>query len=651
MTPVRIFISSVQSEFIQERGALRDYMREDALLRRFFEVFLFEDAPASNQRPDELYLDEVERCDLYVGLFGWGYGSEDDEGVSPTEREFDRATALGVHRLIFVKGAEDGARHPRMRALIGKAQAGLIRKRFNTLEELKTALYAALVEYLEARELLRSGPFDAAPCADAALDDLDPEWMTLFVRIARRARNFPLPEDVPPEGLLKHLNLLNKGRLTNAAVLLFGKSPQRFLISSEIKCAHFHGTEVEKPIPSYQVYKGTLFQLVEQAVDFVLGKIDRRVGTRSESARAPRTYEIPPEVVTEAVVNAVAHRDYTSNGSVQVMLFSDRLEVRNPGRLLPPLTLEELRVAHNSVPGNPLLAEPLYLAEYIERMGTGTLDMIRRCVEAGLPEPEFAVADGFVTTVRRAARPGQAGGQAGQAGVQDAEQCSRTDEHEGKSHSDRGGEPWSNQSGEVGTHIEGVAETTAHEADSITQEDEGTTQEPREKTTRETRYSTQETGNTTQERILALLAVEPALTRRLLAERLGMTADGVKYYLDRLRAAGTIRHVGATKAGRWEVLTTTQEVRDTTQEIGERITQKAGGATRELGVATQEIGNTTQERILALLEADPKLTRRLLAERLGITADGVKYHLNRLRAAGTIRHVGATKTGRWEVLK
>ena len=416
MTPIRIFISSVQSELAQERETLRDYVREDALLRRFFDVFLFEDAPASNRRPDELYLDEVERCDLYVGLFGWGYGSEDEAGISPTEWEFDRATALGVHRLIFVKGVEDGARHPKMRALIGKAQAGLIRKRFNTLEELKTALYAALVEYLEVRELLRWGPFDAAVCQDAALDDLDREWMTLFVRIARRARNFPLPEDVSPEGLLKHLNLLNKGRLTNAAVLLFGKSPQRFLLSSEIKCARFHGTEVEKPIPSYQVYKGTVFQLVDQAVDFVLGKIDRTVGTRSESVRAPRTYEIPPEVVTEAVVNAVAHRDYTSHGSVQVMLFSDRLEVRNPGRLLPPLTLEELRVAHNSVPGNPLLAESLYLAEYIERMGTGTLDMIRRCVAAGLPEPEFAVTDGFVTTVRRAVLAGQAGHAGGQAG-------------------------------------------------------------------------------------------------------------------------------------------------------------------------------------------------------------------------------------------
>ena len=182
-------------------------------------------------------------------------------------------------------------------------------------------------------------------------------------------------------------------------------------MSSEIRCAHYRGTEVAKPIPSYQVYKGTVFDLVDQAVDFVLSKIYRSIGTRAESARAPRTYEIPAEVVTEAIVNAVAHRDYTDNGSVQVMLFADRLEVRNPGRLPTTLTLEKLREAHSSVPGNPLLAESLYLTEYIERMGTGTLDMIRRCVEAGLPEPEFAVTDGFVTTIRRVVVPGRVSGQ------------------------------------------------------------------------------------------------------------------------------------------------------------------------------------------------------------------------------------------------
>jgi len=59
------------------------------------------------------------------------------------------------------------------------------------------------------------------------------------------------------------------------------------------------------------------------------------------------------------------------------------------------------RQPHGSVPGNPLLAEPLYLTKYIERMGTGTGDMIERCRKAGLPEPEFKLTDGFVITLRR----------------------------------------------------------------------------------------------------------------------------------------------------------------------------------------------------------------------------------------------------------
>ena len=484
MNPLRIFISSVQGEFSEERAALRDYIRADALIRRFFEIFLFEDAPASDRRPDQLYLDEVERCDIYVGLFGTDYGNEDDEGVSPTEREFEHATAVGAHRLIFVKGVGD-SRHPKMQALIHRAQAGLIRKRFNTLAELVAGLYAALVEYLDAKELIRWGPFDASPCARATLDDLDFERMAQFIRTARLVRQFPLPEGTPVPQLLEHLNLLNEGRLTNAAVLLFGKSPQRFLISSEIRCAHFHGTEVAKPIPSYQVYKGTAFELVDQAVDFVLSKINRSIGTRAESVRAPRTYEIPAEVVTEAIVNAVAHRDYTENGSVQVMLFADRLEVRNPGRLPPPLTLEKLREAHRSVPGNPLLAESLYLTEYIERMGTGTLDMIRRCVQAGLPEPEFAVTDGFVTTIRRAAVLRQVPGQAaervtGQVGMRQEWRSDSSGTHEpagvhvgvqaggqeGQVEGHAGGQE--DQSGvQAGVHVGVQAELEAREADML----------------------------------------------------------------------------------------------------------------------------------------------------------------------------------------
>lgn len=399
---MKIFISSVQKELAAERKALAGYLAGDPLLRRFFEFFLFEDQPAADQRADQCYLDEVDRCDIYLGIFGNEYGWEDSEGLSPTHREFNRASVQGKTRLVYIMGTEDGARHPKMRALISDAGGSLIRRRVNSSEELIAAVYASLVRILEERELIRFGPFDATFCRNATPSDLDEDKITRFLVLARRGRNFPLPGDTPPHEVLTHLNLLDKGRPTNAAILLFGKQPQRFLITSEVKCAHFHGFEVEKPIPSFQVYKGTVFDLVDQAKDFVLSKIDLWVGTRAESTQVPTKYEIPQEVVAEAIVNAVVHRDYTSNASVQVMLFKDRLEVWNPGTLPPPLTLEKLRGPHASVPHNPLLAEPMYLTKYIERMGTGIRDMIRRCKAAGLAEPEIRLDGGcFVLTIRR----------------------------------------------------------------------------------------------------------------------------------------------------------------------------------------------------------------------------------------------------------
>jgi len=88
--------------------------------------------------------------------------------------------------------------------------------------------------------------------------------------------------------------------------------------------------------------------------------------------------------------------------SMEKGMKKDRLEVWNPGALPPTLTLEKLRGPHASVPHNSLLAEPMYLTKYIERMGTGIRDMIRRCRHAGLPEPEIRLDGGcFVLTIQR----------------------------------------------------------------------------------------------------------------------------------------------------------------------------------------------------------------------------------------------------------
>jgi predicted HTH transcriptional regulator len=397
-----LFISSVQKELQEERRAIHDFIQGDPLCSRYFRVFLFEDLPATDRRADNVYLEEVDRCEIYVGLFGNEYGREDAKGLSPTEREFERATTKSKRRLIFVKGTDDKKRHPKMLKLIRKAGSQLIRRRFTGLSDLTAALYASLVDHLERTGLLRTLPFDADVCTRASLHDIDQGKLEWFLQEAHRERNFALPEKTPVTKALTHLNLVEKERPNHAAVLLFGRNPQRFVPSAEVKCLHFHGTEVRKPIPSYQLFKGNVFEQVDQAVDFVMSKIVRSVGTRAEGPEAPVEYEFPKEVVSEAVVNAVAHRDYTSNAGIQVMLFADRLEVWNPGELPPPLTPERLREPHPSIPHNPLIAECLYLTHYIEKAGTGTLDMIDRCREASLSEPEFEQrGNSFVITLWR----------------------------------------------------------------------------------------------------------------------------------------------------------------------------------------------------------------------------------------------------------
>ena len=401
MKKKRIFISSVQNEFGEIRSELCDYINADALLGRFFEPFIFEALPAIDQQVKHVYLEEVAKCTIYLGLFGKEYGFQTPKGISPTELEFDEATRFHLTRLVFITHHPDESRHPKELALIEKAQEVLVRKTFSNIDDLKASVYAALVHYLVEKEIIRTSPFDASYSDKAQLQDLEIENIKEFVRLARSKRGFPLQETDNIEKILTHLNIFDNNKLTHAALLLFGKEPQRFFISSEVRCALFHSTIVEKPIPSYKVFKGTVFELVVQTVEFILSKLDYSIGTRSEHIQIPGKYEIPKEVITEAVVNAIVHRDYTSNASVQVMMFRDRIEIWNPGTLPLGWSTDKLKQLHTSVPANPLLAEPMYLAGYVERLGTGTSDMVQKSLAAGLAEPQFIQEDHFITILYR----------------------------------------------------------------------------------------------------------------------------------------------------------------------------------------------------------------------------------------------------------
>ena len=133
-----IFISSVQREFAEQRSALHNFLQGDPLLHRFFETFLFENAPAADRRADELYLDEVKRCSIYIGLFGNEYGYEDSEGFSPTPQVTLQVTPQVKRLLEGIQG--EMSRGDLMAALKLKDRMHFIN------EYLAPALNAALIE-------------------------------------------------------------------------------------------------------------------------------------------------------------------------------------------------------------------------------------------------------------------------------------------------------------------------------------------------------------------------------------------------------------------------------------------------------------------------------------------------------------------------
>ncbi len=231
--------------------------------------------------------------------------------------------------------------------------------------------------------------FDSKICEDASLDDIDEEKLRWFLGEARRERGLKIQKDAPIAEVLMRLKLLQDGKLTNATVLLFGKDPQNFFIQHEVKCIRFDGNKPVKPYIDFQTIEGNVFDLVDKAEDFVLRNIRKAIWLDPGRVQREERHEYPPDAIREAIVNAVAHRDYYSPSKVQVRIFDDYIEVWNPGSLPEGWTVETLKQKHESIPKNPLLFKQLFWVRYVEDVGGGTIDMIEKCGEWGIPEPEF----------------------------------------------------------------------------------------------------------------------------------------------------------------------------------------------------------------------------------------------------------------------
>ena len=245
-------------------------------------------------------------------------------------------------------------------------------------------------------------PFYLTAAKGATISDIGSDHIKWFVAEASSERKFSFEANPSAKNVLIELGLIENNRLLNAALMLFGKKPQRFCPAAAIKCSHYHGTEVTRPIPSQQIFGGTLFEQPAAAADFVLSRLDRTIGDREKATSANEKLEIPKEAIREIIVNAVVHRDYDSNASVQIDIFADRVEIMNPGGLAAELTVDDLVKEHLSVPVNPFLARPFYLAGYINQLGYGTRNVVEWCRKAGLPDPRFDPAENrFRVTIWR----------------------------------------------------------------------------------------------------------------------------------------------------------------------------------------------------------------------------------------------------------
>ena len=161
--------------------------------------------------------------------------------------------------------------------------------------------------------------WDTEVCEKATVSDISPKKLKSYVRKAHLRYD-------SLENALQKLGLLSDGKILNAAVLLFGRKPEKFFPNARLRCAVFATTDTHLPL-DMQDYKGDIFTLIETAQQYILQNI--HVGMRLEGLYRVDVPEISQEAFREAIINAFCHRDYREYDSVNIAIFRDRLEIRS----------------------------------------------------------------------------------------------------------------------------------------------------------------------------------------------------------------------------------------------------------------------------------------------------------------------------------
>ncbi|QAR32759.1 transcriptional regulator [Geovibrio thiophilus] len=231
---------------------------------------------------------------------------------------------------------------------------------------------------------------------DAMFDDIDNDSIAVYLNDAERSGRIPDAKNLSVLELLDKLNLTKNGRLKRAAIILFGKNPEKFYRHTYVKVGRFVGGEISPKF--HEIIEGNIISLQKRVFEIIETKFIIK-NISFEGVNRIETPEYPFPALREAILNALIHRDYMGN-MTQIKIYDDRLQIWNDGSLVEGLTVEMLKQNHPSRPRNRLIADACLKGGYIEAWGTGIPKIIDTCKSASLPEPEICEAfGGFQITI------------------------------------------------------------------------------------------------------------------------------------------------------------------------------------------------------------------------------------------------------------
>lgn len=252
----------------------------------------------------------------------------------------------------------------------------------STKQEMKGA---TLDKFLLQKKGVR---WDGAAVPRVSVDDLKKETFVFFRQ--RGFKNKRLSEDSlidRDEHLLENLKLIENGYLKRAAILLFHPDPEKYMTGAYVKIGYFEG---ETDLIFQDEVHGNLFEQVERTIDLLFTKYIKAL-ISYDGIHRNETYEYPKEAVREALLNAIAHKDYSGLTPIQIRVYPDKLMIWNEGHLPENWTVSNLLKSHSSRPYNPDIANAFFRSGYVESWGRGISKMTEQCLAEGLPEPSYLV--------------------------------------------------------------------------------------------------------------------------------------------------------------------------------------------------------------------------------------------------------------------